>query len=238
MRGSRPSARASWAGTAQANSTPAAAEQRAARRVASKVVMRSCHLRWNSGAISSERRAPAARLSARAMACARLAAKPAARAPSRAARPARAAVLTGSPMRWRYRAAAQARRSRPPRVGEALRRGRPPERLARCVQRLQMRAAARALRRSRAGRDQPFARPLELRGARPGLRRLDQRLGDCLRSPSRVEEALRQPLDQRRRRLVGDEMARELARDMRARSPDGARDRPARRGPAPTRSSA
>ena len=43
---------------------------------------------------------------------------------------------------------------------------------------------------------------------------VDQRLRDFLQVAVGVEEALGQPLDQRRRRIVGNEMARELGRDM------------------------
>ena len=64
-------------------------------------------------------------------------------------------------------------------------------------------------------RHDPFARALDLGLLRrPGLRRGDQRLRHLLEVAVGVEKALRQPLDQRRRRLVGDEMARELGRDV------------------------
>ncbi len=138
---------------------------------------------------------------------------------------------------WRYRAAAAARRSRPPASSaKPLRRRRPPQPLA------EIRHAPRRTRRAHPARRRSRARPtishslgrLSLTALLvPGLGRGDQRPGDFLQVAVGVEKALRQPLDQRRRRLVGAEMPRELVRRHARRSPDAAQDR--RAPPAPAR---
>ena len=176
------------------------------------------HLRWNSGAISSSVSA-CGRLSARAMALARLRRRERRRAPSRASPPDRAARPSRCAIGWRCRAAAPGRRAR-----------------RRCRRRNPSApAAATAARRAGsapaidaadvagvdAGRAQ-IAATIHSPGrlslacsARPGLRRARPApSATSLRSPSVSRKRFAQPLDQRRRRLVGDEMARELVRDM------------------------
>ena len=115
----------------------------------------------------------------------------------------------------------------------AVRRRRPPQRLA--ERGLRADHAADGVAGHAAGQpqhaDDPFRRRLELAALRrPGFVRRDQSLGDFLEIAVGVLEGLFELGDQRRRRLVGDEMARELLRRCAARSPDGARDRRARRG--------
>ena len=119
---------------------------------------------------------------------------------------------------WRCRAAAPGRRARPP----ARRRSPSAPAAATAARRdsamrLQHAAARPAQRRSRASAaiSHSLGRLSLPRSRVPGLRRVDQRLRDLLQVAVGVEETLRQPLDQRRRRLVGDEVARELARDVR-----------------------
>ncbi len=97
-------------------------------------------------------------------------------------------------------------------VGEPLGSRRPPQRLAQEVVRLHHRVdVGRRDARGAQHPDDPFARTLEL-GARrlPRFRRCHQRLRHLLQIALGGEEALGQPLDQRGRRLIGDEMAREL----------------------------
>ena len=230
-RGSRPSARASFGRNGQANSTPEPSEQLAAGR--GMEASRHGHLLWNSGAISSNVSA-CWRLSARATACA-----------CRARRAGRARLAidgirldrSGDALGDAVGDVEPLRQAVDPGrllVGKAFRRRRAPQRARRD------RPAPPARRRgsgatpiARQADDQPLARTLELvRGVDPGLRRLDQRLGQLLEIAVGVEEALRSaarpaPAADRRRRNG----ARACARHAR-RSPDGAPGRRARRDPA------
>ena len=131
------------------------------------------HLRWNSGDISSSASA-CGRLSARAMVCARLGRGQRAERRRRPAPADRAVAdalgeLVGDvePLRQPVEPGRFV-------VGEALRRRRPPQRLAqqRCAPAACARYRAARRRSSAQRRHDPFARPLEL-GARgvPGFRR-------------------------------------------------------------------
>ena len=86
---------------------------------------------------------------------------------------------------------------------------------------------------ARADGDDPFARPLEL-GAlrRPRLRAPRPAPWPAPSDRRRCRGSAAPAVDQRRRRLVGDEVAGELGRDVPRGRRDGARGRRAPRGPA------
>ena len=101
-------------------------------------------------------------------------------------------------------------------VLESARRRRPPERLPQSVSRLHEKPAIAPGKPggTQAG-DVPFARALDLGlFRRPGLRCVDERLGDRPQVALGLDKAVRQPVDQRVRRLVRNEMAHKLGRDM------------------------
>jgi len=100
-------------------------------------------------------------------------------------------------------------------VGKTFGRRRPPQRLSEQVPRLDDPADLASLPGRPQRRYNPFPRPLDFRLLRgPGLGSGDQHLRDFFEVAVSIEEALRQPMDQRRWRVVGNEVARELCRDV------------------------
>ena len=173
------------------------------------------HLRWNSGAISNNVSA-CGRLSARGNRLARL------RRGERAKRrlhdrlridaqalAVRKGVGDLEPLAPTRRATPRCRRKSPsaPAAATTARRARP------APARMRTMSPGSPGRTQR--RDDPFARPLDLGLLRrPGFGRRDQRLRHLLEVAVGVEKTLRQPIDERRRRVVGNEMARQLGRDV------------------------
>ena len=194
------------------------------------------HLRWNSGAISSSASA-CGLLSARATVLARLRRRRAARARRRTPRIGRAAGHAVRKLIGDVEPLRQAVEPGGVVVGKALRRRRPPQRLAEQVVRLHHRSdVGRPAPMARSARRDPFARPLEpCARRRPTLRgAVTSALRHLLEVAVGVEKALASRSTRaaaaRRRRNGGRACARRAAR-----SPDGARDRRAPPAPAPRR---
>ena len=161
-----------------------------------------------------------------ASACGRLSARgsPAASRPRRAARASprtppsdRPAPPRGARADWRRRAAARGRRARcafssanP--LGADGRHSGSPSRFCACITG-PMSGGGTPVARNAAMIHSPGRLSL-LRGASQASGARHQRLRHLLEIAVGVEEALGEPLDQRGRRLVGDEMARELGGDV------------------------